>query len=66
MAAFDLHEISVGGGTVAMCQLPGRAGDYLSDFNKIVEWKPDLVISLTEPHEIDPVAGRPALRGRNR
>ena len=52
MAAFDLHEISVAGGTVAMCQLPGRAGDYLSDFNKIVDWKPDLVISLTEPHEM--------------
>ena len=52
MAAFDIREISVAGGTIGMCQLPGRAGDYPSDFNKIVEWEPDLVISLTEPHEM--------------
>ena len=52
MAAFDLHEILIGSGTVALCQLPGRNGDYASDFNRIVEWKPDLVITLTEPHEM--------------
>jgi protein-tyrosine phosphatase len=52
VAAFDIHEISVAGGTVALCQLPGSSGNYASDFNRIVEWKPDLVISLTEPHEM--------------
>ncbi|SEW38242.1 hypothetical protein SAMN04488515_2445 [Cognatiyoonia koreensis] len=43
---FQICELEVGGGTLALCPLPvGRMAD-------VSAWRPDLVLSLVEPHEM--------------
>ncbi|MBY6135958.1 dual specificity protein phosphatase family protein [Nocardioides marinus] len=56
MAAHDpvnltLHALSVGGGLLALCKLPGSGGDYVGDLAQINAWKPGLVISMTTEAE---------------
>jgi protein-tyrosine phosphatase len=41
-----------GGGRVGICRLPGLLGDPASDIAMIVEWRPRLVVSLTELKEM--------------
>lgn len=52
MKLFAIHAVQVGNGTVALSQLPGRAGDYLQDLRIIRDWQPDLVISMTTKGEM--------------
>jgi len=51
VTGFVIHALHVGGGTLALAPLPGSAGDYASDLSHIRDWKPALVISLTEAAE---------------
>ncbi|KNX43012.1 hypothetical protein ROTO_04170 [Roseovarius tolerans] len=51
MTGFVIHALHVGGGTLALAPLPGVAGDYACDLSHIRDWKPALVISLTEAAE---------------
>lgn len=39
------------GGRLALCRLPGRAGDLAGDVEAIAGWGPALVLSLTEREE---------------
>ena len=52
MAAFEIYELPVGNGTAAISPVPGIAGNYNSDFSKLVKWSPDVVLSMTESHEM--------------
>jgi len=45
---FGIYELSVGGGTLALCPLP------LGVIDVVVAWAPDLVLSLCEAHEMQP------------
>ncbi|CUH68594.1 Dual specificity phosphatase, catalytic domain [Thalassovita autumnalis] len=47
MSDFVLHALTVGGGILALCPLPGQGGDYAADLEHLKEWKPSLLISLT-------------------
>lgn len=47
MEPFALHRIEVGGGTLALAPLPADAGALA----QVLDWRPDLVLSLTEPAE---------------
>ncbi|MCL6282320.1 protein phosphatase [Ruegeria sp. 2012CJ41-6] len=47
-----IHDLPVGGGTLALSPLPGRSGDYDGDLALIAEWKPGLVISMTTELEM--------------
>lgn len=47
-----LYALQVGGGTLAICQLPGRDGGYRGDLELIHDWRPGLVITLTTEVEM--------------
>lgn len=46
MSDYVLHALTVGGGILALCPLPGRGGDYEEDLAHLKEWKPSMLISL--------------------
>ncbi|MCB1363208.1 MAG: protein phosphatase [Rhodobacteraceae bacterium] len=47
-----IYALRVGGGTLAICQMPGSGGAYGDDLDLIHEWRPGLVISLTTEAEM--------------
>ena len=46
MGPFVLHALHLGEGTLALSQMPGRAGDYRGDLAQVRDWKPSFVISM--------------------
>jgi protein-tyrosine phosphatase len=53
MPGFAIYDIPAGeGGQIGLCPLPGRAGSYHQDLAQILEWRPDLVLSMTEIDEL--------------
>jgi protein-tyrosine phosphatase len=46
MSDFVVHALTVGGGILALCPLPGRGGAYAADLAHLKEWKPSMLISL--------------------
>lgn len=51
---FDLFEIHHRtGGRIALCRLPGRAGEITEDVARLAAWRPALVLSLTERAEAE-------------
>ena len=45
---FTISEISVGGGLIGICPIPGRFNSYLKDFKLVHAWRPDIVLTLTD------------------
>lgn len=41
------HALPLLNGVIALCQLPGRSGDYRADLRDIHAWRPSLVVSMT-------------------
>ena len=52
MDEFVIHELAVGGGTLAISPLPGRTRHYATDWERLIGWAPDMVVSMTETHEM--------------
>lgn len=52
MSVFIIYALHVGGGTLALAPLPGAGGDYAGDMAHIRDWKPALVVTLTEAAEM--------------
>lgn len=52
--SFGPHELPVGGGVLALSPMPGRGGDFAGDLARLRDWRPDLVVSMTESHEMAP------------
>lgn len=51
---FSIHEIDHHtGGRIALCRLPGRAGELTDDVARLAAWRPALVLSLTERAEAE-------------
>ncbi len=46
-AGFTIHDLAVGGGRLGLCRLPGRDASYDVDLSRILDWQPDLVLSMT-------------------
>ncbi len=53
MPEFVPHELPVGGGILAISPLPGRTRHYYTDWLRLVDWNPDVVVSMTEMHELE-------------
>lgn len=47
-----IFALSVGGGILAICPLPGRDGHYADDLDQLREWTPAIVLSLTTEVEL--------------
>lgn len=52
MADLVIHALGVGGGSLAIAQLPGLLGDYGADLDFIRDWKPSLVLTATTRGEL--------------
>ncbi|UZD90255.1 dual specificity protein phosphatase family protein [Cognatishimia activa] len=52
MAHIAFHALSVGGGVLAISQLPGLGGDYQGDLEDIREWQPSIVLTLVTSGEL--------------
>lgn len=50
---FPIASLVAGSGTLGICPLPGRSGDYAEDLQTLLGWAPDLVISMTVQREMD-------------
>ena len=53
MDSFEVFEISVGPALLGISRLPGLQGNFLADIEKIFNWKPATIISLTEQKELE-------------
>jgi len=57
--SFGPHEVPLGGGTLALAPMPGRGGDFAGDLARLLDWRPDLVVSMTEAAEMAPAKDLP-------
>ena len=53
MIAFEIHHLPVGGGTLALSPMPGRTRHYHTDWLHLLDWRPDLVITMTTQAELE-------------
>ncbi|WP_298561555.1 protein phosphatase [uncultured Aliiroseovarius sp.] len=50
---FPIAQLPAGNGTLGICPLPGRSGDYREDLETLLEWSPDMVLTMTTTREMD-------------
>ncbi|MFN4155885.1 MAG: protein-tyrosine phosphatase family protein [Paracoccaceae bacterium] len=48
----EIAEIPALGGTLALCPMPGRMGDYAGDLESLLAWHPALVMTMTSKLEL--------------
>lgn len=53
MPEFEIHALRVGGGDLALCPVPGRTGAYAADRDRVIAWRPALVVTLTAVSELE-------------
>ncbi len=52
MAGFEIFEMPAGQGRLALSPLVGRNGTYDADVAAVLAWRPALVVTLVEGHEL--------------
>ncbi|WP_413875570.1 protein-tyrosine phosphatase family protein [Albidovulum sp.] len=52
MERFGVAELAAGGGRLALCPMPGRAGDYAGDLAAVLSWAPGLVVTMATAAEL--------------
>ncbi len=52
MTGFVIHALPVLRGILAIAPLPGEGGDYVGDMKHLDDWRPSMVMSLTETPEM--------------
>ena len=50
---FTIHDLPAGGGTLALSPLPGRSRHYYTDWLRLLDWQPDLVVTVCTQAELD-------------
>ncbi|EBA13204.1 protein-tyrosine phosphatase family protein [Roseobacter sp. CCS2] len=53
MIEFAIYRLPVGGGDLALSPMPGRTRHYYTDWLHLLDWCPDLVLSMTTQAELD-------------
>ncbi|WP_370693041.1 protein phosphatase [Pseudotabrizicola sp.] len=48
----EIAEIPALDGTLALCPMPGRTGDYAGDLETLLAWRPALVLTMTSKLEL--------------
>ena len=54
-APFEIADLALFGGRLGICPIPGRSGDFETDFEALVTWQPTLVITMTSTEELKAV-----------
>ena len=49
---FQIAELDLLSGQLGICPMPGRGGRYEADLAAIVQWSPDLVLTMTTREEL--------------
>lgn len=49
---FVIHEVPLAGGRLAISPMPGRTRHYAADWQRLLDWAPDLVVSMTTQAEL--------------
>ena len=52
MVGFEIYDLEVAGGTLALSPLPGRDGQLSRDLAILARWNPTLVVSMTPEAEL--------------
>ncbi len=52
---FSISVVSVRAGEVGLCPIPGRRGSYEDDLTVILNWRPDLVLTMVTGFELSHV-----------
>jgi hypothetical protein len=50
---FPIASLPAGNGTLGICPLPGRSGDYREDLETLIQWSPDMVLTMTTTREMN-------------
>ncbi len=53
MIEFAIYRLPVSGGELALSPMPGRTRHYYTDWQHLLEWRPDLVLTMTTQAELD-------------
>ena len=53
MDGFAIYDFPLAGGSLAISPMPGRTRHYYTDWLHLLDWRPDLVISMTAQSELD-------------
>ncbi len=53
MIEFVIHSLKAGGGELAIAPMPGRTRHYGTDWQRLLAWRPDLVLTMTTQAELD-------------
>ncbi len=53
MLEFVIHSLPVAGGTLAITPMPGRTRHYYTDWLRLMDWRPDLVLTMTTQAELE-------------
>ena len=52
MPEFVIHSLEAAGGLLAITPMPGRTRHYYTDWQRLLAWQPDLVITMTTQAEL--------------
>ena len=58
MHSFEVFEISLGPALLGISCLPGLQGNFSADIEKIFNWNPAIIVSLTEKKEMEDLGAR--------
>jgi hypothetical protein len=50
---FTICDLPLGPGRIGLCPLPGRWGNYDDDLARMLDWRPDMVVSLITDSEFE-------------
>ncbi|MCU0907362.1 MAG: protein phosphatase [Rhodobacteraceae bacterium] len=50
---FTICDLPLGPGRIGLCPLLGRWGDYAGDLSRVLDWRPDIVVSLITHNEFE-------------
>ncbi|MEL7254643.1 MAG: protein phosphatase [Pseudomonadota bacterium] len=51
--SFVIYAVPVARGILGIAPMPGLNGQYEQDLAHLKDWKPAMVVSMTEPHELE-------------
>ena len=58
MHSFEVFEIPLGPALLGISSLPGLQGNFSADIEKIFNWNPAIIVSLTEKKEMEDLGAR--------